>query len=121
MKDRFFVNYLIISFMMFYYSRRGAMMMINEIGTNSKRYPKGFKPPAKWMKKHYKIKDRMIPRYAYYELLFSIFFLFLGPTNSIISWLFKQSIIDGVLSITQFSLGTLNLIMSEIFYSYYKK
>ena len=64
--------------------RNSAVGMIKEIGTNSCYYPKHFIILKSRMKKLFKIKDRVIPRYLYFELLLSLFFLLLGPVNTLI-------------------------------------
>ena len=58
--------------------------MIEKLGTNSRRYPKGYIIPAKWVRTLFKLKQRVIPRYLYFELILSLFFVLLGPLNLII-------------------------------------
>ena len=58
--------------------------MIERIGTNSQHYPKGYTNPAKWVRALFKIKQRVIPRYLYFELILSLVFALLGPINLII-------------------------------------
>ena len=64
--------------------RNSAVGMIKEIGTNSRYYPKHYIIPKRWMKTLFHIKQRAIPRYLYFELLLSLFFLILGLLNIVI-------------------------------------
>lgn len=65
-------------------SKNSAIGMIKRIGTNSWRYPKWYVIPAKWVRKLFKIKQHLIPRYLYFELILSLFFAFLGPINLVV-------------------------------------
>lgn len=64
--------------------RNSTVGMIKEIGTNSRYYPKHYIIPKRWMKNLFHIKQCVIPRYLYFELLLSLFFLFLGLLNIVI-------------------------------------
>lgn len=61
-----------------------AVGMIEEIGINQRYYPHKYIKPKKWIKKLFKIKRGMIPRYLYFDLFLSIIFAILGPINTII-------------------------------------
>ena len=61
-----------------------ALGMINKIGTNWRRYPKGYIATTKWVKKRFNLNRRVIPRYLYFELILSRFFSFLGLINIVI-------------------------------------
>jgi hypothetical protein len=64
--------------------KNSAIGMIERLGTNSRRYPKGYITPAKWVRTLFRIKQRFIPRFLYFELILSLFFVFLGPINLMI-------------------------------------
>ena len=64
--------------------KNSATGMIERIGTNSRHYPKGYTNPAKWVRVLFKIKQRVIPRYLYFELILSLVFALIGPINLII-------------------------------------
>lgn len=64
--------------------RNSAIGMIEELGTNLPRYPKGYVNPAKWVRTLFKINQRLIPRFLYFELILSLFFALLGPISLII-------------------------------------
>lgn len=64
--------------------RNSAVGMIKEIGTNSRYYPKHYIIPKRWMQTLFHIKQHAIPRYLYFELLLSLFFLTLGLLNIVI-------------------------------------
>lgn len=65
--------------------KNSATAMIKEIGfypwSNSKRYI----APARWVRKLFKIRERVIPKFCYYELFLALFFAALCPINLIIS------------------------------------
>ena len=64
--------------------KNSAIGMIEKIGINSRHYPKGYTNPAKWVRALFKIKQRVIPRYLYFELILSLIFALIGPINLII-------------------------------------
>ena len=64
--------------------KNSAIGMIERIGKNSRHYPKGYTKPAKWVRTLFKIKQREIPRYLYFELIISLIFALIGPINLII-------------------------------------
>ena len=64
--------------------KNSAMGMIEKIGINSRHYPKGYTNPAKWVRVLFKIKQHVIPRYLYIELILSLVFALIGPINLII-------------------------------------
>lgn len=66
--------------------RNSTVGMIKEIGINprSRYYPKHYITPKRWMRNIFHIKQRVIPRYLYFELLVSLFFLILGLLNTVL-------------------------------------
>ena len=58
--------------------------MTEDIGINSRFYPKHYIILKKWMRKLFHIKQHVIPRYLYLELLVSLFFFILGVFNTVI-------------------------------------
>lgn len=56
---------------------------IKKIGINhrSRYYPKHYITPKRWMRKLFDIKQRVIPRFLYFELFVFLFYLILGPLN----------------------------------------
>ena len=114
--------FLLISIFTFTGSKRSALRMIKTIGIYPELYPKGYKKPVKWMKKLFKIQEWVIPWFAYYELMFSILFLILGPVNIFISRVFLDvPNIVGVLIMFNVGLFFIVGIMSTIGYLSYKK
>ena len=76
--------FLGISFLSSMSCRNSAIGMIERIGTKSLHYPKRYIAPAKWVRTVFKLKQRLIPRYLYFELILSLFFAVLGPVNLMI-------------------------------------
>ena len=66
--------------------RNMTVNMIEDIGINhrSRYYPKHYIAPQKWMRKFFHINQRVIPRYLYFELFVSLFFLILGLFTTVI-------------------------------------
>jgi hypothetical protein len=66
--------------------KNSAIGMIKRIGINlnSRHYPRGYTNPAKWVRALFKIKQRVIPRYLYFQLILSLIFALMGPINLII-------------------------------------
>lgn len=62
-------------------SKNSAIGLIERLGTHLPRYPKGYIDPAKWVRRLFKIKQRLIPRYLYIGLFMSLFYAILGPIN----------------------------------------
>ena len=90
-----FSQYLLISF----FIKNSAIEMIEQIGTNSKLYPKHYCMPSPWMRKCFKLKKNELPNYLYYRLYVSIGFLILAPITSIICLCtqFNTIVIGGML------------------------
>lgn len=66
--------------------------MIQEICINPKYYPKRYRPVPRWMKKFFKIKQKMIPKFIYLELLSAIFFVILGLVDIVICLCAKEKL-----------------------------
>ena len=64
--------------------KNSAIEMIERIKTNSRRFPKGYTTTPKWVRARFKIKQRVIPRYLYFELILSIIYALMCPINLII-------------------------------------
>lgn len=95
--------------------RNSAVGMIKEIGTNSCYYPKRFIILKSRMKKLFKIKDRVIPRYLYFELLLSLFFLLLGPVNTLICIAVDcNKTVSGILLMFHVCLIIINMIFFSV-------
>lgn len=77
----FYLGVTVLSYMN---CRNSTVGMIKEIGTSSRYYPKHYIIPKRWMKNLFQIKQHVIPRYLYFELLVSLSFLILGLLNIVI-------------------------------------
>lgn len=62
-----------------------AIGMIEQLNIVKRYYPKHYTAPSRWMRKLFKLSQRVIPRYLYFELLLSLFFFLLGPVNIVVS------------------------------------
>ena len=79
--------YLGVTFLASWNCRNLTVGRIKEIGINhrSRYYPKHYITPKRWMRKLFDIKQRVIPRYLYFELFVSLFYVILGPLNIVIT------------------------------------
>ena len=62
-----------------------AIGMIEQLNIFTRYYPKLYTAKSRWMRKLFKLSQRVIPRYLYFELLLSLFFFLLGPVNIVVS------------------------------------
>ena len=62
-----------------------AIGMIEQLNIVTRYYPKHYTAPSRWMRKLFKLSQRVIPRYLYFELLLSLFFFLLGAVNIVVS------------------------------------
>ena len=97
--------------------RNSTVGMIKEIGINprSRYYPKHYITPKRWMRNIFHIKQRVIPRYLYFELLVSLFFLILGLLNTVLFIAVGcDKSITGILIISHICLIIINMIFFSI-------
>ena len=91
--------------------KNAAIGMIEQINTVSRYYPKHYMAPGRRVKKLFKLSQRVIPRYLYFELLLSLFFFLLGPLNIVIWIAFHcGKTAAAILVMVHVSLILLNLI-----------
>lgn len=64
--------------------RNSAFEMMRTLGVDTQRYPKRYIKPARWVRKLFNIKQRVVPRYLYFQLFLSLFYAALFPINLII-------------------------------------
>lgn len=74
-----------MSFLFSFCCKNSAITMIKETGFYPWSNPKRYIAPARWVRKLFKIKERVVPRYLYFELFLSLFYAALGPISLIIS------------------------------------
>ena len=102
--------------------KNSSIGMIKKIGMNSIYYPKGYIVPGKWIKTVFKLTQRLIPRYFYFELILSLFFAALGPINIMICLIADGSTnVVGVLIMIHICLVIVNTIFFSITSSLMKK
>lgn len=111
-----------IAFLTSFFCRNIALETIGNTGTNSRLFPKHFTQPPRWLRKFFRIKDRVIPKHLVFELYLSIFFAALGPLNLMIYLCSGcSSFVLGVLTMVHIGLLLANIlfffIMTAIFKS----
>ena len=67
------IAFIFVSLVLSWKIKRETMLHIKTIRTYSSRFPQWYVAPAKWIRKLFQIKDRVIPRYFYFRLFFSLF------------------------------------------------
>ncbi len=91
--------------------KNAAVGMIAQINTVSRYYPKHYMAPGRRVKKLFKLSQRVIPRYLYFELLLSLFFFLLGPLNIVIWMAFHcDKTVAAILVIVHVCLILLNMV-----------
>lgn len=104
--------YLGIAVLSFLTFKNLAVGQIEEIGISSRYYPKHYIKPKRWIRN---IKKHKIPRYLYFELLLSLFFLALGPLNIVICVAVDgENFVSGMLVMFHSGLILINIIFIAI-------
>ena len=99
--------YLGIAVLSFLTFKNLAVGQIEEIGISSRYYPK--------IRNIFHIKKHKIPRYLYFELLLSLFFLALGPLNIVICVAVDgENFVSGMLVMFHSGLILINMIFIAI-------
>lgn len=81
----------------------------------SPRFPKGYVEPSRLIKKIFKLKDKLIPRYLNFELYVSLFFAILGPINLVICTISGDNpTVTGVLVMIHVCLNIVDLMFFAI-------
>lgn len=102
--------------------RNTTVALIEEIGISSRYYPKHYITPKRWIRNIFHIKKHKIPRYLYYELLLSLFFLMLGLFNIVVCIVTDgEAFITGVLVMVHFCLAGVFIILFLIVGALYKR
>lgn len=104
--------------------RNMTVNMIEDIGINhrSRYYPKHYIAPKKWMRKFFHINQRVIPRYLYFELFVSLFFLILGLFTTVIGLAVgDDKPITGILIMFYVCLIIINAVFSVIMSAIFKR
>ena len=116
MDFEFIFMFLGISLLSSLWCRNAAMGILKEYGAYSPSYHKRYTVPARWVRSLFKIKQRYIPRYLYFELILSLFFAVLGPINLIICVIvdYNPNIV-GILVMLHICLSILNVVFFSIF------
>ena len=103
-------------------SRKSALLMIRRIGINSRFYPGGFWKSARWMRKRYGFREKMIPWFSCCELLASDLFWLLCPVNLIVFFLLGASRqVFGILLMIHMGLAVLLSAVSAVGYLLYRR
>ena len=74
-RARFALVVLIMFLFSFGGIRKSALDNIRRIGFNSGYYPKRYVVLPRWIRKWFKIEQRMVPRFSFFELLLAMLYL----------------------------------------------
>lgn len=77
--------FLFIPGFAFFGNKRSAIRMIKEICINSRYYPEHYCAVPRWIKKCFKVKEKMIPKFIYFEFCMSVFFAVITPIYIVIA------------------------------------
>ena len=66
---------LMFLFFSFQGTKKSALDNIKKVGLNSRYYPKRYVLLPRRIRKLFRIEQRMVPRFLYFELLLSLFFV----------------------------------------------
>ena len=114
-----YLGMAVLSFLTF---KNLAVGQIEEIGISSRYYPKHYITPKRWIRNIFHIKKHKIPRYLYFELLLSLFFLALGPLNIVICVAVDgDKFISGMLIMFHICLIIINVIFLVVMTLLYKR
>lgn len=114
--------YCIMAVASFLTFKNATVGLIEEIGISSRYYPKHYITPKRWIRNIFHIKKHKIPRYLYFELLLSLFFLALGPLNIVICVAVDgENFVSGMLVMFHSCLIIINSIFFAIMTALYKR
>ena len=69
----------------FFSTKNTAIEMITEICINPRYYPKHYCAVPRWIKKCFKVKQRMIPKFLCFEFYVMIFYVIMGLIEIIVA------------------------------------
>lgn len=114
------MNYIGFVCVFFYFSclssigyKKSAIITIEKIKINQRYYPRGYIKPQLWFRRFFKVKQHMIPKYLYFQLIMSIIFAALAPINSIVLFCTHNFHIAGMLVAFQICL----IMVDEIYFT----
>ncbi len=114
--------YCIMAVASFLTFKNATVGLIEEIGISSRYYPKHYITPKRWIRNIFHIKKHKIPRYLYFELLLSLFFLALGPLNIVICVAVDgENFVSGMLVMFHSCLIIINSIFLAVMTLLYKR
>ena len=115
--------FLIISLGTSIWRKNATFSALNDIRTYSSHFPQWYIAPAKWVRKVFKVKDRIIPRYLYFGFFMTLFYAILAPINILVSLVVMHSapIIPGILAMAHASVFLLDVIVYLIVVPIIKK
>lgn len=73
--------FLSLSLLPFLSFKNSALFYITDLGINKHFYPKYYAPPARWMRKYFKVRQTQIPIFLYAELVLAVVFAAYGPIS----------------------------------------
>lgn len=80
--------------------RNSAIGLIKRISINTRYYPKRYVTPPKWMRKLFGVWQRVIPRFLFTELLFSLGIVLFGPIYTIVvCWVKNKEVLGIVIGV----------------------
>lgn len=105
------------------WARNDAIAETRSLPSHSDHHPKRYVETPRWVKRQYKINQRLIPRHIYVQLIFSWISAILCPVNILISFIVYPYYPYIVLYLYHFHMGLslLEYIISIVFHFIMKK
>jgi len=75
------ILFILLSFLSGFGNKRSSIRMIERFGSNAQHHPQRYVTPAPWAQKLFRVENRSIHRYLYFELFLSLFYALLAPIN----------------------------------------
>ena len=117
------VTFLLISLVHSFRDRSFILRAIEEIGLNLPDFPKGYTHPAKWVRNFFGIRLKYIPQYFYFELIFSMFCILLGPIYIFIYAIsgFSANVATGLIALNIYLILLDTIILLCVYYRMKRK
>lgn len=118
----YILGFICLSFLFGVSWKNISIGTIDEIRTHSRYYPKAYMVTPRWVKKKFNVKQQLIPKYLYYFLISSRFFVISLPINSIVTVIVNgDEAVVGLLILIQLSLSLFNTVLYLIITPIFKR
>ena len=119
-KSRAIILIIIVFTLSFWGAKKSVQENVRKIGFNSNFYPRRYIIVPRWIRKQSKIKQRMVPRFLFFEMLFTNLYIiyFLVMVSYV---LFSKSLSNVFLFVLPLYICPIEIILSSIMTFFYLK